>query len=356
MRILFVTEATGWTGGANQVWLTSQELKHRGHHVVTACPPDGELSRRLSEVSIETKDFEPVQDYDLFCAWRLSETIQELAPHVVHAHHSRAHAMTWLASYLKPFPLVVTRRVIFPIRRNPFSRWKYVSHRITRYIGVCQAAADELAGVGVQRGRIRVIPSGVEMDRYEASRRMRESCDGRPPFCVIMVGNHGPAKGYEVFLRAVSLVVKEVPEARFRLVGRDTELLEGLIGSMGIKEYVEILGYRRDVPELLGQAHVYAMPSLMEGTGTALIEAQSAMVPVVASEVGGLPEVVDKDKTGLLVPPGDEKALAAGIVHLLRHPQQARTMARQGYERVRQRYSLESVVNSLEALYQELAS
>lgn len=354
MRLLYVTEATGWTGGANQAWLTAREFVCRGHSVAAACRPDAEVGRRFAQAGIPVLPLYIRQDYDLISALKLARLAREWKADLIHAHHPQAHAMALIAAYrLGGIPVVVTRQVIYPIGRNPFSFFKYRSKRISRYVAVCKPAARELEAVGVEPSRIAIIPSGVELDRWEASRLKRpKSANGRRKV-VTMVGHYSrsPIKGYEVLLKAVPTVARAVPEVRFRLVGRDTEELKFLADSLGVSRHVELLGERNDVPELLSESQVYVMPSLSEGIGTALIEAQAAGVPAVASEVGGLPEVVEKDVTGLLVPPGDPDGLAEAVVKLLKNPERAQEMARLGLERVRERFSIGSVVDRLESLY-----
>lgn len=356
MRLLFVSEATGWSGGANQIWLTATRLIQRGHAVAVACRPGAELSNQLERSRVPVLPFVARQDYDLFGARRLSRLAADFKAQLVHAHHPRAHALCLLATLFGlTAPLVVTRRVIKPVGRNPFSRAKYNSRRIARYVAVCDAAAEELKAAGVGAGRIEVIPSGVDFDRWEPSRNARPSLAGKRPRIVMMVAHQSPIKGHSVLLKAIPLVLREVPDARFRLVGRGTEALRAEADALGVNGQLELLGDRTDVPELLTEAHLFVMPSLQEGIGTALIEAQAGLVPVVASRVGGLPQVVDDGRTGTLLPPGDERALAAAIAASLQDPERTRREAAAGFERVSGMFSIDSVVDRLERLYQSLA-
>lgn len=298
---------------------------------------------------------EPVsirQDYDLAAARAIARIARERGAGLIHAHHPKAHAVCVLSRWLwTGVPLVVTRRVINPIRKNPFSRFKYNSAKIGRYIAVCQAAADELAAVGVARDRISVIPSGIDTRRWDAARKARTSLGAAPPLRVTMVGHYSPIKGHFILLQAAARVVKDFPGVVFQLVGRQTEELRPEAERLGVAEHVEILGERTDVPELLSKTHVFVMPSLMEGIGTSLIEAQAAGVPVVASEIGGLPDVVEKEVTGLLTPPGDAQALASALLRLLRSPEEREAMAARAVENARKNFSVEAITDRLEALY-----
>lgn len=353
MRLLFVSEATGWTGGANQIWLTAQELKKRGHDILVACNENGELSDRLKAAGIDTRHFRIRQDYDVPSALKLGRMAKDWKADLVHAHHPKAHAMALLAAKLCGVKSIATRRVIKPINRNPFSRYKYASKGISRYVAVCQAAADELHAVGVERERISVIPSGIQMERFEVSREARSVLRDWRPWRVVMVAHWAPIKGHEFLLKAAALNKDKLPNVVYRLVGRQTQELRPLAESLGIADRVEILGERKDVPQQLAQSHLYAMPSLQEGIGGACIEAQAGLLPVVASRVGGLPQVIDDGRTGWLVPPGDPQALADAIAKVFADYAAAERMAQAGYEKVRKEYALEAVVDRLEAFYQE---
>lgn len=357
MRLLFVSEATGWCGGANQICLTAARLIRRGHAVTVACPGGGELATRLRAGSVPVVAFVPRQDYDLFGARRLAAIARSLKAQLVHAHHPRAHALVLLSTLFgMTAPIVVTRRVINPIGRNPFSRVKYASARVSRYIAVCEAAADELEAAGVERSRIVVIPSGVDMDRWREARASRPGTEARRPWVISMVGHYSPQKGHDILLEAAALTARRRSDIVFQVAGRDTERLKPAADRLALTGQARLLGERNDVPALLGASHVCVMPSLREGIGTALIEAQAGLVPAVASRVGGLPQVVEHGVTGLLVEPGRPDQLAEAVLRLLDNRDEALRLAQAGYERAVRNFSIDSCVDRLERVYSSLAA
>jgi len=357
MNILNVTEAPGWSGGTNQMLLTARELSRRGHRMVLVCPQGSVLAQRALKHGLPVRPLLIREDYDLPAAWKLERMVREEDARIVHAHHPRAHAVALMARlFSSRAKLLVTRRVIFPIRTNPFSALKYRAPQIDRFIAVCRATGEELAKAGVSRSRIRVIPSAVEMSRWEEARRKRASIPASGPFRIGLIGHYAPFKGHEFLLEAAKDVLRAFPDARFVLAGRGTEELRTKAESLGVAGQVDILGSRDDVPEIVSGLHVFAMPSLQEGIATALMEAQAAGVPCVATKVGGIPDVLVDGETGLLVEPKNSKALAEAIIRLLREPDQARAMAARGYERVRTLFDLPAVADRLEALYKEVAA
>lgn len=355
MNILYVSEATGWTGGATQILLTAKRLIARGHKLGVACDAEGEMGRRLIREGVPVLPYKVRQDYDIPGAWRLARLAKEWGASVIHAHHPKAHAMVMLSCFFLGIASVVTRRVITPMGSNPFSRFKYSSRRIRRYVAVCDAAAIELQKAGVESERIEVIPSGVDMDPWEVSRRARAALREKRSPVAVMVAHYSPIKGHDILLQALPTVLREVPDLRMRLIGRDTEALLPRARELGVARCLELLGSRQDVPEQLAQAHLFVMPSLQEGIGTALIEAQAGLVPAVASAVGGLPQVLEHGRTGLLVKPGDPAELAWGMIRQLKDTAEAERMAEAGFTRVGGRFSIDSAVDRLESLYRSIA-
>jgi glycosyltransferase involved in cell wall biosynthesis len=193
-----------------------------------------------------------------------------------------------------------------------------------------------------------VIELGIDLDRFGQGRSV---LDG------IVVGNVArlaEQKGHRDLIAAAPAVLERHPDARFAVAG-DGELraeLEALARPLG--EQFTFLGERDDVPDLLASFDVFAYPSRFEGLCLAVIEAQAAGVPVVATPVGGIVENVVDGKTGLLVPPRDPVALAGAIVRILDDPELARALAERARPRVRERYTRQRMVERTLALYDSI--
>jgi glycosyltransferase involved in cell wall biosynthesis len=164
-----------------------------------------------------------------------------------------------------------------------------------------------------------------------------------------------PIKGPMHLLKAMDYVWHEHPEASLVLVGKgdlDVDLrAEALRKNTNGK--VKFLGWREDIDEIMPIFDIFVLPSLNEGMGRVLVEAMAAGKPVVASNVGGIPDLVQHDYNGLLVAPGDEKALAASIKQLISNPEKAKLMGQRGREFCRQ-FSVESMVEKIDILYGQL--
>jgi glycosyltransferase involved in cell wall biosynthesis len=171
-----------------------------------------------------------------------------------------------------------------------------------------------------------------------------------------MVGRLVPIKDVPTFLKAAALVRKALPACRFALVGDGEErsLLEEEVSRLGLAEAVSFCGWRRDIGAVYGDLDVVVNSSRNEGTPVALIEALAASRPVVATRVGGTPDLLGEGARGLLVPPGEAEALAAAILETLRSPEAARLRALAGRDHVLARHSLSRLIEDVDALYREL--
>ena len=357
MFSLQIDTARTWRGGQQQVLLTAQGLASRGHRVVVVAHPDGELRRRLP-AGLEVVPFAPRNEVDLPAAWQLSRVIGELQPEVVHAHDSHGVAVAATALSIASPPrrpaLVASRRVDFHLNANAFSRWKH--KQVNRYVAASEAIRAMLIEDGIAPARIVTVHDGIDVGRVAAAEplNVREEY-WFPPHSPI-VGHTGalsPSKGQRFLVDAAAIVVREMPEARFLVLGEGElhDALEHQIRHLHLAQHVVLTGFRADVIGVLKGLDLFVMSSVTEGLGTALLDAMAAGRPIVATRAGGIPEVVVHGETGLLVPPRDAPALAAGILELLRDPERRSRFAAAGFARVRDRFSVDRMVEETLAVY-----
>jgi glycosyltransferase involved in cell wall biosynthesis len=208
--------------------------------------------------------------------------------------------------------------------------------------------------IGLPPEKLGVIYNGVQVPETSASPREARAKLGLPLDGQVIgtVSRLYLVKGIDFLIRALA----QMDDAALAIVGDGPEraALETLADTLGVAGRIHWTGHRRDVPTLLPAFDLYVQPSLHEGMSNTILEAMAAGLPVVATAVGGTPEVVDDGVTGLLVPPRDPDALAGVIVRLLRDLDLRRKMGRAGQERVRRHFSLEQMVRQTQALYERL--
>jgi glycosyltransferase involved in cell wall biosynthesis len=311
--ILHVNAETTWRGGENQVFLLARGMLGQRSCAV-ACVPGSPLDQRLREVGVTT--YALPGDRGVRAVWTLRRLIRRLRPALLHAHTSRAHQLCLLAALGNRLPVLVTRRVDFPLKRGPLAGWKYRGGTV-RFVAISRAIHDILVAGGVPAERISVIPSGVDFDALDAA----PPSDPRTVFSlppdaqvVVNVAALSDHKDQATLLRAWALIEPRHPRAHLLIAG-EGELrgeLERLIASLGLTRAC-LVGYRSDVPSLLKRSELFVMSSHLEGLCTSIMDAKRCGLPIVATRAGGIPEVVDERSGGVLVPVRDPSALAEAL-------------------------------------------
>lgn len=366
MRVLHLSESHQWSGGAAQIMNLARGLRGLGVEQALACPLDGDLAGKAMAEGFTTYPFYPRQDYDLISARCLARVIRDFRPDLLHAHHSRAHAVALFAKLVsRPRPkLVVSRRVSFPVGDNLFSRLKYGSALIDGYIVVADSVGEVLVRGGVDRAKIRTIYSGVDLERFSPrppdAGVLKELAVPAGTPLVGLIANFGHWKGQTVFLEAAAELSRRGVPAVFILAGKGTDSAEvkGLARKLGVFEASRrLLGFRMDVPAVVSCLAV-SVNAATEGEGLsgALRESLAMGIPVVASDVAGNRELVRPGETGELFAPGNAKVLADCIQGLLADPARARRLAEAGRAWVGTNMTVERMVERTHAFYRELIS
>jgi glycosyltransferase involved in cell wall biosynthesis len=278
--------------------------------------------------------------------WALARLVRRLRPRVVHVTDVWPQALVAARVARVPRLLVTHHTPQLPRYDNVAGRvWWHLGWRCRPEV-VYTSQADQ-----VRDGRrpAHVIALGIDLDRFTGGTAVLP----RNGPVIGNVGRLAPQKGHRYLIEAAPPVLERHPDARFVVVG-DGELrdeLERTARDRGVSEHFLFTGARTDVPELLASFDVFAFPSLFEGMCVAVIEAQAAGVPVVATPVGGIPDTVVDGATGLLVPPRDAAGLADGILQLLDDPGAGRRLADEARRRAVERFSQERMVAETLRLY-----
>jgi L-malate glycosyltransferase len=329
---------------------------------VLVAHPEGELAARASE-GHDLIRLAPRAEVDLHAGWKLSRIVKELRPDIVHAHDPHAVALASLAlSFLtsgKCPSLIASRRVAYHLKGHAFSRWKY--HQVDCFVAASNAINQILVSDRIDPERIVTVYEGIELHRVQAEPAANIHAEFWLPTHAPIVGAVAALtqeKGHKYLIEAAALILREVPDARFVILGEGElrSALERQIKELHLDKHVLLPGFRADILSFIKSFDVFVMSSLFEGLGTSLLDAMALSKPTVASNTGGIPEVVSHGETGFLVPPRDASDLAAAISKLLKDPEQRQRMGRAGLERVKRLFSAEEMVEKTLAVYRNLKS
>jgi glycosyltransferase involved in cell wall biosynthesis len=320
LRVLHIDTERGWRGGERQALWLAGELVRRGHGSIVVARADEPLARRAGEAGLEVVLCNPLGELDPRAALQLRATIRRERIGVVHAHTSHAVAIGALATLGTRTPIVVSRRVDFPLRSNAGTRWKY--GRAAAIIAVSEAVRRVLVEGGINPSLITVVPDGVDIHRVvepsPAETLVGLGLHAGAPLVVQvaqLVGHKDPIN----FVRAVAHARRIVPDLQALLVG-DGPLRADVareIHTLMLDGAIHLAGYRTDADELLAAADVVVLSSREEGMGSVLLDALAFGRPVAATRAGGIPEVIVDGECGLLAEVRDPEGLGTAIARLV---------------------------------------
>jgi len=321
---------------------------------------------RIITIPELVRNIDPVKDFKAF--FRLRSIFMQENPDIVHTHTSKAGILgRWAAFCLAKTPIIV-HTPHGHIFWGYFNSWKTsififlerLTARITdRIITLTkQEKKDHLRFAVVAEEKFAVIHSGVDLrsflDVFVDPADMKEKLGiPRDSFVVGTVGRLTPVKGQKYLIEAAAKIVQREPNALFVFLG-DGELLAGFTETAsvpGIKDHLKFLGWRPDVADVMSTFDVFVLPSLNEGMGKVLVEAMAMGKPIIASNVGGIQDLVTHGENGLLVPPADSEALANAILDLYENPDKRRSMGEAG-KRTAAEYGVDAMLRKIDALYE----
>jgi len=334
-------------------------LNRTGHRSVVAVDPRGALAHRLTQTNLPVINLIVRNDLDLFAGLRLRRFVQTQGYQLVHFHTARAHALSpWLRGLR--VKRVVTRRMDYRVRPGWFTRLLY-EDSVDAVVAISQGVRSALQAGGIPTPRLTIIPSGIDTSHFiitDEQRAHQRATQGIPPdTCVVLaVGALAERKGHATLLQAAALLHHKGERFRYVICG-DGPLrasLESQTHTLGLAKDVQFLGFCADVTNYLAAADMFVHVPLWEGLGVAVIEALAAGLPVIASHVGGIPELIEHERSGLLVPPLNPEVLAAAIERVRQNLPWAKTLGTHGQSFVRTRYDMTVMAQANKALYYKL--
>ncbi|MDQ2833208.1 MAG: glycosyltransferase family 4 protein [Acidobacteriota bacterium] len=331
MRVLHVISSGGMYGAEAVILNLSHALAEQRHSSMlgvfsNSAQPNLQLHQRALQEGIESHLISCAGQIDLSVPEVIRQLANKTQADVVHAHGYKADVYVYLAMKKWPIPIVSTCHGW--IEPNAIVRLygaldRFLLRSYAGIVAVSEEVRQKLLRAGVNQDRVRLIQNGIDLKPYAAARRgIQNASEGDRPLQVGFVGRLSQEKGPDLFLRAAAEVLKEIPGTRFVVAGDGPEkaALESLMESLKIREQVSLLGRTEDMPSFYASLDILVSSSRQEGLPIALLEGMASGLPLVATAVGSVPEIVQRDRTGILVPAENVQALASGIKELLQRP------------------------------------
>ena len=362
MSLFQIDAGREWRGGQRQSFLLAKELRTSGWPFTFVVQPGSPLHEKAEAEGLPVLPLRIRSETHLGAAFRLARAMRREGCRLAHFHDAHAVSVGGMACDRAQVPIrVISRRVDFPLKKNFLSRRKY-TRNVDAIIAISEGVKDVLIKGGIAPDVIEIVPSGIDFSPFEKlggrDFLRKEFGFADDDFLVGIVAALEDHKGHRYLLEAAQILKERAPKVKIVIVGKGSlELdLDQQARALGVTDLVFFLGFRDDVPRILASLDLFVLSSHLEGLGTSIMDAMASRLPVVATQVGGIPEVVIHEETGLLVSPRNPAALAEAILKIYQDRDLARRLGERGYEVVHEKFSAEAMARRIIAVYEKLAA
>jgi glycosyltransferase involved in cell wall biosynthesis len=350
LKILYVDLETEWRGGQSQALEALTGLRRRGHQAQLLGVEGGALARRARAAGIPV-----VAVGRRFKRYRASRALRRLLrdspPDVVHANESHALTAAWLAGAHRSTTLVAARRLAHRIQQNKISLARY--RAADRIFAISDFVARSVIESGISAERVVVVREGIEIPpaltaaRRSAARRVWNLADD--DVALGCVGYLVPEKGQDFLVCAMPEICAAQPRARLLLAGNGPlrRHLSELAVKLGVREHIAFAGFVERIEDVYSALDIFVFPSIAEPSGTSLLAAMAAGLPSVSVARGGVPEYVEDNVSGLLLPEPKPKLIASAVQRLLADPDLRARLGARARAEITQRYATDVMVERL---------
>lgn len=354
MKILQICSARQIGGGETHLAGLSNALAGRGHRIFFALAPSSPFKDAIANAAPENILFTQMRNaLDVFSAHELAKFARQNEVEIIHAHLARDYPLAALAARLARKPFVITRHVLFPMKRLQ----KYALQNVSGIIAPSKAISAVLRRQNLfAPEKIETIHYGIEPERFTSVEKKSNA-----NFTVGTIGHLAPIKGHDIFIRAAAIVLQKRRDIRFVIVGEDKSRagenrreIENLIARLDLQTRVELAGWTDDVRPFLRKFDLFVSAARSEAFGLVMVEAMAARIPVIAAESEGAAEIIEDGASGILVPLENHEKLAEAILDLADHPARCERLGNAGRLRVEGNFSLEKMVSETEEFYRRV--
>jgi glycosyltransferase involved in cell wall biosynthesis len=366
-RVLYLVETLNVGGTETQLVQVALRLHAMSVPVTVGCLcAEGPLLEVLQQAGIPVVEFRKGKTLlsinGLYQVVRLAIFLRRGQFRVLHAYDLLANLLGVPAAWLARTSIIISsRRYLADVEWYRPWRNKVICtmYRLSTHVVVNSTSVRDLLVQrdGLPEEKIRILYNGVDVDRFGTARRDRQALlpavESRTKLIAVVANMYVPGKGHAYLIAAAAQICREFPEIIFLLIGDGPERskLEQQVRKAGLQKNFLFVGRRKDVPELLACCDLSVLPSEAEALPNSVLEAMAAGLPVVATRVGGIPEIIQDGENGLLVPPQNSQALAEAVIRLLEDSDLAQRLATAGQKRMRTQFSFDRLLGVLEQLY-----
>jgi glycosyltransferase involved in cell wall biosynthesis len=361
LNILEINLAKRWGGAEINVLHLCETLQRLGHKVYLGALKNGMLMKKAQKSGVNVLPITYTNQLDIISIGTLLKYIKKFSIQIINSHVSRDSFIAGISGKLSGVPTILTKRTCFPVGSHLFNKLLYF-HLVDKIIAISGAIRDNIIrSVNVDRKKIEVIYSGVRIEDFydeDKFKKWSNSLTSSKEFVIAAVSRLDEIKRIDVFIKAAAIICKSMPNVKFLVVGHDEKNirhgLEKLADSLGVGDKVTFTGFIDNVKPVLYGIDIFVICSVSEGLGRGVTEAMSTGRPVVATNVGGLLEVVEDGVTGILVSPNNPEILSEKIMFLLKSPEILKNMGRNALRCVREKFNINKIAEETVSVYEEM--
>lgn len=373
MKILYIVIDGKVSGGNKVCGSILRAAKKAGNEVELLSPDTGPFTKAMEKEGVKIHLLSLTRSFCLHQAVKLARRIKRESIDLVHTHTClNSEILARIACFMARVPIICHQHDPTDIfSANPLISWyqhwldRMTSRSVFRFIAVVRSRREAMITYrGYKAAKVALVYNGISIEafaRVDARDTIRDELGlAEKDIAVGLIGRLERPKGQETLIKAAPIVAERYPGAKFFIVGDDhiegkpsLERYQKMIKESGLEDKCFLLGFRPDIKRLIQGMDIIVLPSLWEAHSIVILEALEAKKPVIASEVGGTPEIIKHNSGGILIPPEDPEALAREIFRLIDNPDLVKEITENGYNKVKEEFSEEQMLDKVFAFYEE---
>lgn len=361
MTIIHISSAKTWRGGEQQIAYLLVELAERKIQQIMVCPENSPLHLFCEKHSIQFSTFEKRSGVDLGLARILVRLCNHADRPIIHVHDSQAHTAAFISASLwrNKTPVIIHRRVGFPLKKSFLTGLKYNHPSIFRIICVSEYVRKHMSSVLANPEKTVTVYDGIDLTKFQGKTRSKILKDR---FNLsdkhILIGNTSAIteeKDYITFVDTASILLTTRDDLRFFIIGDGSlkQVITDYIKEKGLSDKILLTGFLNNIQDILPELDLFLFTSVMEGLGTSLLDAFACGLPVVSTNAGGIPEIVKDHNTGLVVGIKKPAEMAVAVESILTDPELKNQLVSNAFQLV-QEFSVRNIASKIVGIYKEV--
>ncbi len=367
LRFLHICSSQAWGGGEISAVKLAKRFQERGNEVLFAAKPNTRIMQELQTLKVETVPLTLRRHFDPISVFKLINLLHHRQIDIIHVHLSRdlVHSY-WAVKLGRKVPVVLQKQVSSNVSKKDFIHRQIYSHVSKVFVLSNFLKKNMLDTCPISEAKVVVIPGGVKLEDFIVSSETRlllRSAWGISSDELVFgtVGRIDRGKGYEELLTAFEQLVQKKMKVRLVIIGEPTigepafaADLHILIKKLGIEKEIIFTGFRSDIPQILSAFDVFVLASYNEAFGYVIVEALVSKLPVIATNTGGVADIIQDGECGLLIPPRDVFSLMNAMQKLYNDEKLRKRFSVTGYNRVKNYFSESLILDRIEEEYYNL--